>query len=170
MCNLYSVTRSQEAMRRLFRVHRDLLGNFSGLPGVFPDSMAPVVRTARDGERELTLMRWGFPRRRLPRNGTTKKKNPANAAGSRPHKCGNAQEAAVASPAAFILACDAARRGEEVAATRQAMVENRNHHLASAYSYPSKAIHSTFHSPFLEKRLCDITTIRALRSDSWGKK
>ena len=31
------------------------------MPGVFPDAMAPVVRTARDGERELTMMRWGFP-------------------------------------------------------------------------------------------------------------
>jgi putative SOS response-associated peptidase YedK len=61
MCNLYSITRTQEAMRRLFRVRRDLLGNFPGLPGVFPDTMAPIVRTARDGARELSLMRWGFP-------------------------------------------------------------------------------------------------------------
>ena len=60
MCNLYSITRTQEAMRRLFRAKRDL-GNFPGLPAVFPDMMAPVVRTARDGERELSLMRWGFP-------------------------------------------------------------------------------------------------------------
>jgi hypothetical protein len=50
MCNLYSITRTQEAMRRLFRVQRDLLGNFPGLPAIFPDTMAPVVRTAR-GER-----------------------------------------------------------------------------------------------------------------------
>lgn len=61
MCNLYSITRTQEAMRRLFRVKRDLLGNFPSLPGVFPDSMAPVVHTALDGERELSMMRWGFP-------------------------------------------------------------------------------------------------------------
>jgi hypothetical protein len=45
MCNLYSITRSQEAMRRLFRVKHDLTGNFRSLPGVFPDTMAPVVRT-----------------------------------------------------------------------------------------------------------------------------
>jgi putative SOS response-associated peptidase YedK len=56
MCNLYSITRTQEAMRRLFRVHRDFLGNFPGLPAVFPDTMAPVVHTARDGERELTAL------------------------------------------------------------------------------------------------------------------
>src|ERR1700745_629326 len=61
MCNLYSITRSQEAMRRAFRVMRDLTGNLPILPAVFPDTMAPVVRTAPDGERELITMRWGFP-------------------------------------------------------------------------------------------------------------
>jgi putative SOS response-associated peptidase YedK len=60
MCNLYSVTRTQEAMRRLVRVKRDL-GNFPGMPSVFPDTFAPIVRTAWDGERELSLMRCGFP-------------------------------------------------------------------------------------------------------------
>jgi hypothetical protein len=49
MCNLYSITRTQEAMRRLFRIKHDLLGNFPGLPTVFPDTFAPVVRTALDG-------------------------------------------------------------------------------------------------------------------------
>jgi putative SOS response-associated peptidase YedK len=61
MCNLYSITRSQEAMRRLFRIARDLMGNLPPLAAVYPDTMAPVVRTARDGERELSMMRWGFP-------------------------------------------------------------------------------------------------------------
>jgi putative SOS response-associated peptidase YedK len=60
MCNLYSVTRSQEAVRRAFGVMRDLTGNLPSLPAVFPDTLAPVVRTARDGDRE-TMMRWGFP-------------------------------------------------------------------------------------------------------------
>jgi putative SOS response-associated peptidase YedK len=60
MCNLYSITRSQEAMRRLFRAKRDLTGNLPPLPAIFPDTLAPVVRTAPDGERELTMMRWGF--------------------------------------------------------------------------------------------------------------
>jgi putative SOS response-associated peptidase YedK len=40
---------------------RDLTGNLPPLPGIFPDTMAPVVRTAEDGVRELALMRWGFP-------------------------------------------------------------------------------------------------------------
>lgn len=61
MCNLYSVTRSQEEMRRVFRVSRDRVGNLAALPAVYPDTMAPVIHTARDGERELTMMRWGFP-------------------------------------------------------------------------------------------------------------
>jgi len=61
MCNLYSITHSQEALRRLFRVNRDLTGNLPSLPAVFPDTMAPVVRIARDGGRELTMMRWGLP-------------------------------------------------------------------------------------------------------------
>jgi putative SOS response-associated peptidase YedK len=61
MCNLYSITRGQEAMRRLFRVTRDLTGNLPALLAVYPDTMAPVVRVARDSVRELTMMRWGFP-------------------------------------------------------------------------------------------------------------
>jgi putative SOS response-associated peptidase YedK len=61
MCNLYSITRSREAMRRLFRVNRDLTGNRPAFPAVCPDTMAPIVHTARDGERELAMMRWGFP-------------------------------------------------------------------------------------------------------------
>ncbi len=61
MCNLYSVTTNQEAIRRLFRVQRDYTGNMPPLPGIFPDQLAPVVRTATDAGRELLMMRWGFP-------------------------------------------------------------------------------------------------------------
>jgi putative SOS response-associated peptidase YedK len=61
MCNLYSITRSQEAMRRLFRIARDLTGNLPPMSAVYPNTLAPVVRSASDGERELVLMRWGFP-------------------------------------------------------------------------------------------------------------
>jgi len=31
------------------------------MPGVFPDYLAPIVRTAPDGVRELTLARWCMP-------------------------------------------------------------------------------------------------------------
>ena len=60
MCNLYSITRSQEAMRRLFAIERDLTGNLPPMPGVYPDLPAPIVRVA-DGMRQLALARWGMP-------------------------------------------------------------------------------------------------------------
>ena len=61
LCAICSVTTNQEAIRRLFRVDIDLTGNLPPLPGIFPDYMAPVVRVAEDGARELTMMRWGMP-------------------------------------------------------------------------------------------------------------
>ncbi len=60
MCNLYSITTNQEAIRRLFRVINRYVGNLAPMPGVFPDYPAPVVRNAGD-EREMVLMRWGMP-------------------------------------------------------------------------------------------------------------
>lgn len=60
MCNLYSVTKGQQAIRDLFRGFRDTTGNLPPMPGIFPDYSAPVVRNAPDG-RELTMMRWGMP-------------------------------------------------------------------------------------------------------------
>src|SRR5438045_9770641 len=66
MCNLYSITTNQEAIRQLFRVINRYIGNLPSMPGVFPDYPAPVVRNAADG-RELTMMRWGM--RPPPRNG-----------------------------------------------------------------------------------------------------
>jgi putative SOS response-associated peptidase YedK len=61
MCNLYSMTTNQEAIRRLARVFRDNLGNQPPLPAIFPDQLAPVVRLDREGERALDSLRWGFP-------------------------------------------------------------------------------------------------------------
>ena len=49
MCNLYSLTRSQDEIRQLARSMRDTTGNLPSLPGIFPDTMAPVVRTTEDG-------------------------------------------------------------------------------------------------------------------------
>ncbi len=76
MCNLYSLTRGQEAIRRLFRVDSDFAGNLPSLPAIFPDTMAPVIRLATDGARELTMMRWGFPP--PPNAGTAPVTNIAN--------------------------------------------------------------------------------------------
>ncbi len=60
MCNLYSMTTNQDAVKRLFKVTRDRAGNLPPLPGIFPDQDAPVIRSLDDG-RELSVMRWGFP-------------------------------------------------------------------------------------------------------------
>jgi putative SOS response-associated peptidase YedK len=60
MCNLYSITKNQDAVRRLFNVAKDSVGNLASMPGVFPDYEAPVVRNAECG-RELIKMRWGMP-------------------------------------------------------------------------------------------------------------
>jgi putative SOS response-associated peptidase YedK len=49
MCNLYSITTNQEAIRRLFGVTLDSAGNLPAMPGVFPDYEAPVVRNRSRG-------------------------------------------------------------------------------------------------------------------------
>jgi hypothetical protein len=51
MCNLYSMTKGQKAIRDLVTAIRDLTGNMPPLPAIFPDKMAPVFRTAPDGAR-----------------------------------------------------------------------------------------------------------------------
>jgi putative SOS response-associated peptidase YedK len=63
MCNLYSMTRGQQAIRELARATRTApeIGNLEPLPGIFPDYSAPIVRNGQGGERELTLARWGMP-------------------------------------------------------------------------------------------------------------
>lgn len=61
MCNLYSVTKGQQAIRQLTLALSDTTGNLPSMPAVFPDYAAPVVRTLPNRGRELTLMRWGFP-------------------------------------------------------------------------------------------------------------
>lgn len=61
MCNLYSLSKGQQAIRDLARAMRDTTGNLPLLPGVFPDYAAPIVRSAPDGVRELSMARWGMP-------------------------------------------------------------------------------------------------------------
>ena len=61
MCNLYSLTKGQAAIRDWFRARNDRTGNLPLFPGVFPDQLAPIVRTGADGERELVMARWGMP-------------------------------------------------------------------------------------------------------------
>lgn len=60
MCNLYSQTKAQDAMRHVFDVVSDDLGNLPPLSGIFPDYPAPII-TARAQGRHLSWARWGMP-------------------------------------------------------------------------------------------------------------
>ncbi len=61
MCNLYSLTKGQQAIREMARVLRDLAGNLPPMPEIYPDYPAPIVRNGVDGVRELAMARWGMP-------------------------------------------------------------------------------------------------------------
>jgi putative SOS response-associated peptidase YedK len=74
MCNLYSVTKGQRAIIEFTRAMRDTTGNLPPMPGVFPDYMAPIVRNAPDGVRELMKARWGMPSSQLALMQATKKR------------------------------------------------------------------------------------------------
>lgn len=58
MCNLYSFTKGQQAIRDITRAMIDKTGNLPLFPGIFPDYSAPIVRNSAAG-REVTLARWG---------------------------------------------------------------------------------------------------------------
>ncbi len=60
MCNLYSMTSNQEAIRAFARFYADLTGNLAPMPGIFPDYAAPIVRNTPAG-RDLAMVRWGMP-------------------------------------------------------------------------------------------------------------
>jgi putative SOS response-associated peptidase YedK len=60
LCNLYSITKGQQAIRQFTGAMRDRAGNMPLLPGIYPDYSAPIVRNAPEG-RELTMARWGMP-------------------------------------------------------------------------------------------------------------
>ena len=62
MCNLYSLTRAQDAMRHLFDgvALADKLGNLAPLPEIYPDQAAPIVRHGAEGY-EMVMGRWGMP-------------------------------------------------------------------------------------------------------------
>ena len=60
MCNLYSLSKGQQAIREFVDAATDHTGNLPPLPGIFPDYAAPIVRNGAEG-RELALARWGLP-------------------------------------------------------------------------------------------------------------
>ncbi|WP_315768181.1 SOS response-associated peptidase [Bradyrhizobium sp. SZCCHNR2012] len=75
MCNLYSMTKNVDAIRRLFAIapDRDHAGNLPTLPGIFPDYPAPIVRSGAAG-RELVMARWGMPSSQLALMNATRKR------------------------------------------------------------------------------------------------
>jgi putative SOS response-associated peptidase YedK len=60
LCNLYSLTKGQQAIREWAGVMNDRTGNLPPLPDIFPDYSAPIVRNRPEG-RELMMARWGMP-------------------------------------------------------------------------------------------------------------
>ena len=62
MCNLYSMTKNADAIRRLFGVSpgSDHTGNLPSMPGIFPDYPAPIIRNSAAGLK-LAMARWGMP-------------------------------------------------------------------------------------------------------------
>lgn len=73
MCNLYSMTTTQEGMRRLFPGILDSYGNLPAMPGIYPDYPAPIIRNASGGL-ELAKTRLGMPT--LPRYFVGKRTDP----------------------------------------------------------------------------------------------
>lgn len=68
MCNLYSQTKSQDAMRQVFRDVLeedeeliDTAGNLAPSTGIFPDYPAPIIRSGAGRSWNLTTARWGMP-------------------------------------------------------------------------------------------------------------
>ena len=53
MCNLYSLTKGQAAVRDWFRAKHDRTGNLPLFPGISPDQFAPIIRGGPDEERGL---------------------------------------------------------------------------------------------------------------------
>ncbi len=68
MCNLYSQTKSQDAMRYAFEGVikngegiEDLSGNLPPMSGIWPDYGAPIFLHEPNGGWELSKARWGIP-------------------------------------------------------------------------------------------------------------
>ena len=68
MCNLYSMTKSHDAMRQLFADmaedagdYADGVGNLAPMAGIFPDYLAPIIRPCAGDTWRLSKARWGMP-------------------------------------------------------------------------------------------------------------
>lgn len=68
MCNLYSQTKSQDAIRHVFddmvvenEVFEDVTGNLPPMADIFPDYAAPIIGHGQQGGWQLSMARWGMP-------------------------------------------------------------------------------------------------------------
>ncbi|MFS4438707.1 SOS response-associated peptidase [Paracoccaceae bacterium GXU_MW_L88] len=59
MCNLYSQTKAQDAMRQLFKGLVDRTGNLPALDKIYPDQLAPIIRGS--DVPVMQMARWGLP-------------------------------------------------------------------------------------------------------------
>lgn len=71
MCNLYSMTKNVEAIRRLFSISSNRAAAIEPSTAIFPGHSAGVIRISHDGERELVPMSWGIV---LPQAGKAPKR------------------------------------------------------------------------------------------------
>ncbi len=60
MCTLYTYKLADWEVRNLL-AHQKLIGTNYPPTEVFPDYEAPVIVQREDGQREVRMMRWGFP-------------------------------------------------------------------------------------------------------------
>jgi putative SOS response-associated peptidase YedK len=60
MCNLYSMTSTQDAIRQLTQYFGTTIGNLKPSPAIFANGFGPIVRNTSEG-RELAQCRWGMP-------------------------------------------------------------------------------------------------------------
>jgi putative SOS response-associated peptidase YedK len=74
MCNLYSMTKNADAIRRLFGAMNSHVGNLPSMPGIFPDYPAPIVRNDSESDREIVMARWGMPSSQFALMEATKKR------------------------------------------------------------------------------------------------
>ena len=60
MCNLYSMTSDQDAIRKLFQVPHPFSGNLPASPAVFPGQDAPIILRDGEGTKQIVMSNWGF--------------------------------------------------------------------------------------------------------------
>ena len=91
MCNLYSHTKGSKAIRDIANAMGgdwlDNAGNLEPQTAIFPDGVAPVLRSMVHGGRELIKMRWGFASSRARQSAPssiTVREQTAEIFGSRP--------------------------------------------------------------------------------------